>query len=121
MHEFPLREIKNKRDEAAATEILDRLVRDHYDDPGEEAYVSVLLNLVVAYEAKNEPPRDERSGLAALLYLVEEQKIRQSELAAILGVTQAAVSMILRGERQITADHARKLGKRFGMEPGTFI
>ena len=37
MREFPLREIRNKKDESAATEILDRLVRDHYDDPGEEA------------------------------------------------------------------------------------
>jgi antitoxin component HigA of HigAB toxin-antitoxin module len=29
--------------------------------------------------------------------------------------------MILRGERSITAEHARKLGTRFGLDPGAFI
>jgi antitoxin component HigA of HigAB toxin-antitoxin module len=29
--------------------------------------------------------------------------------------------MILRGERSITAEHARKLGKRFGLPAGVFI
>lgn len=121
MKEFPLREIKTKRDDAAATEILDRLVNDQHEDPGEDAYVSALLDLMESYEAKNAPAEDERSGLAALSYLVEEHNIRQAELADLLDISQAAVSMILRGDRQITADHARKLGKRFGMQPGTFI
>ena len=29
--------------------------------------------------------------------------------------------MILRGEREITAEHARVLGKHFALSPGTFI
>jgi antitoxin component HigA of HigAB toxin-antitoxin module len=29
--------------------------------------------------------------------------------------------MILRGERSITAEHARAIGARFGLSPGLFI
>jgi plasmid maintenance system antidote protein VapI len=53
--------------------------------------------------------------------LAEENGIRQNELAELLGIGQSAVSMILSGERPLTAEHARRLGRRFGLNPGSFI
>lgn len=29
--------------------------------------------------------------------------------------------MVLRGDRNITADHARTLGKHFNLDPGAFL
>jgi HTH-type transcriptional regulator / antitoxin HigA len=122
MNKFPLRPILTKKDANAATEILDKLFpKDSYEDPGEEAYVIVLARLLADYEEKHEPPPDKLSGLRALQYLVDEHGIKQSELSKLLGISQAAVSMILRGERPITAEHARRLGKRFKLDPGTFL
>jgi HTH-type transcriptional regulator / antitoxin HigA len=121
VREFPLRELRTKKDAQAATDILDQLFRDHYDDEGEAAYVFVLARLLEDYENKYDPTPDTASGLDVLRHLVEENGIIQSELARILGIGQSAVSMLLNGERPITAEHARRLGRRFGVNPGAFL
>ena len=121
IREFPLREIRTKKDAETATEILDRLFSDRYSNKGEAAYVFVLAKLVEDYENKHDPTPDAATGLDILRSLVEENSIKQNELAELLGIGQSAVSMILSGERPLTAEHARRLGKRFGLNPGTFI
>ncbi len=121
VRQFPLRELRTKKDARAATEILDRLFREHYDDEGEAAYVFVLARLLQDFENKYDPTPDTASGVDLLRHLVEENKTRQSELAAILGVGQSAVSMLLSGERPITAEHARRLAKLFNINPGVFL
>ena len=121
IREFPLREIRTKKDAETATEILDRLFSDRYSNKGEAAYVFVLAKLVEDYENKYDPTPDAATGLDILRSLVEENGIKQNELTQLLGIGQSAVSMILSGERPLTAEHARRLGKRFGLNPGTFI
>jgi len=121
IREFPLQEIRTRKDAEAATEILDRLFRDRHSDKGEAAYVFVLATLLEDYENKNDPISDAASGLDVLRHLVEEHNIKQQELAELLGIGQSAVSMILSGERPLTAEHARRLGKRFAINPGGFI
>ncbi|MGD1277400.1 MAG: helix-turn-helix domain-containing protein [Tepidisphaeraceae bacterium] len=121
IREFPLRQLRGKSDADAATKILDRLFRDHYDDRGEAEYVYVLTQLLVEYEKHNDPVTSHASGLDVLRYLVQEHQLTQSQLAQILDVSQSAVSMILSGVRPITADHARRLGKKFAIDPGTFL
>jgi HTH-type transcriptional regulator/antitoxin HigA len=121
MKEFPLHRIRNRKDAVAATVILDKRFRDRFDDPGEEQYVMILADLLADYEEERDPAPDAATGLDVLRLLVDQHDLRQSDLAQILGIGQSAVSMILSGERPLTADHARRLGKRFGINPGTFI
>lgn len=45
----------------------------------------------------------------------------RAAVAAILGVSESAVSMILKGIRSITAEHARILGAHFAANPGAFL
>jgi plasmid maintenance system antidote protein VapI len=52
---------------------------------------------------------------------MEQTDMKQIELANILGVGRSAVSMIMSGDRPITAEHARALGKRFCVDPGLFL
>lgn len=62
------------------------------------------------------------SGLQVLQHLCEENDISGAELSRILGTRSRMLgAMILRGERAITAEHARALGKRFHLPPGIFI
>ena len=121
IREFPLRQLRSKREAQAATAILDRLFRDDYDDEGEAQYVYVLARMLEDYESRHDPTHETASGLDLLRCLVEENGITQADLARILGIGQPAVSMILSGNRPITADHARRLGKRFGLNPGVFL
>ena len=118
---FPLRPIRTKTQADAARKILDVHFRDKYDDPGEEAYAIALATLLADYEDIQEAKEPEATGLDVLKLLMEAQDITQTQLGEILGVSQSGVSQILNGHRQVTADHARKLGKNFRMNPGMFL
>jgi HTH-type transcriptional regulator / antitoxin HigA len=121
MREFPLHPLRNKKDAAAATVILDRIFRDRYEDPGEEAYALILAGLLEDYEEKNDPTPDTATGLNALKYLMQANDLTQTELGKILGTRQSLVSMILSGDLPITLDHARRLAARFGISAATFV
>ena len=122
IREFPLRPIRTKAELAAATKILDHLFGRNNADSGEADYLDVLSDLVDAYERDNDPNYDsEATGLEVLQSLMEEHEMKQSTLAARLGISAPAMSLIVSGDRPITADHARNLGKVFSVDPGVFI
>jgi HTH-type transcriptional regulator / antitoxin HigA len=121
MRQFPLRPLRGKRDAEKATEILDRLFREHYDDAGEEAYVTVLAQLLADYEEKHDPTPDTAAPLDVLRLLMEEHELTQAALGEMLGTSQSLVSMILSGARPITVEHANRLGERFRVDASLFL
>jgi HTH-type transcriptional regulator / antitoxin HigA len=121
IREFPLRRIRTKGDAAAATKILDVLFRDDYDDAGEAEYIYVLAGLLEEYEKQHDPVSNEASGVDVLRHLMDEHKLTQSDVGIVLGISQSAVSMLLSGERSMTTEHARRLGRKFAINPGVFI
>ena len=118
---FPLREIRTRKELETASNILKKRFRDSYDDAGEEAYIFALSSVVADYEEKLEEREPEASGLSVLKHLIEENDMKQAALGEVLGVGQSAVSQILSGAKPITAEHARRLGKQFHVDPGAFI
>jgi HTH-type transcriptional regulator/antitoxin HigA len=121
MRKFPLRQIRTQKDAATASKILESRFRDKFDDRGEEEYILILADLLADYEDESQPTPDTATGLDVLQHLVEENNIRQQELSELLNIRQSAVSMLLNGQRPITAEHARRLGKRFAVNPGLFL
>jgi HTH-type transcriptional regulator/antitoxin HigA len=122
IRQFPLRPIRTKSEANAATKILDCLFGHEDVDPGEADYVGVLTNLLDVYEREHDRLyHSDESGLEVLRELVKQHGMKQSKLAAKLGISAPAVSLIMSGHRPITADHARALGKVFSVEPGAFI
>jgi len=83
-------------------------------------YFDVLVTLVEQYEKEN-VTFPAVSPLDALKHLLDEHKLSAADLSRILGASRHLGSMILRGERSITADHARVLGAHFGLPAGAFI
>jgi antitoxin component HigA of HigAB toxin-antitoxin module len=75
-------------------------------------------HFIAAFE---KPLSPKVSGLKALKFLVEENGLSSRELSRILGASPMLGGMILRGERDITASHARTLGKHFAVDPGLFL
>jgi HTH-type transcriptional regulator/antitoxin HigA len=122
IREFPLRPIRTKAELAAATDILDRLFGRQDSDAGEADYLDVLSDLVDSYERENDPHYDsDATALEVLRAMMQEHGMKQSVLAAKLGISAPAMSLILSDERPITAGHARNLGKIFSVDPGVFI
>jgi HTH-type transcriptional regulator/antitoxin HigA len=120
----PLRAIRDGTDLRNAGEMMDRLAVLSRRTKDQNDYLETLTLITEAYESEeieDALDRSKSSGLEALKYLMEAQGMRQAGVRAILGVGSSAVSMILSGERPITAEHARRLGDYFGVSPGRFF
>jgi HTH-type transcriptional regulator/antitoxin HigA len=124
VRQYPLRPIRDKTDYAAASAILDKLaMRDESElDSGESDYLETLSLLIEAYDREHfRMPIQKSSPSEVLRFLLHENQMKQSDLAKILKIGPSAASMILSGQRPITADHARRMAERFHVDPGLFI
>ncbi len=79
--------------------------------------VSILVD---EYDRTHNAQPKRATALAVLELLVEEHGISGRELGKILG-NEAAGGFILRGERHITVEQAKKLGARFSVDPSVFL
>jgi len=115
------RRIRDKADYDNTVDVTDAMAL-HGDEfsKDQEDYFDVLCTLIEAYDAEH-VKRDHVSGLRLLTYLLEQAELSGADLSKILGVSRMLGPMILRGEREITAEHARTLGRHFHMDPGAFI
>ncbi len=88
--------------------------------PEEDKLFDLLANLLEDYEKRTLPPLEESSPVERLKFLMEENNLRQSDLAGLFG-TQSVVSEVLAGKREITKKQARALAERFKLSIGAFI
>ena len=86
----------------------------------QEDYFDVLCTLIEAWQ-KDHLRWRKVSPLHVLRHLMEEHGMSGADLSRFLGGSRQLGPMILREERSITADHARVLGKHFGLPSGVFI
>ena len=54
-------------------------------------------------------------------YLLEENDLKKEDLAKLLEVERSAAFKILKGSRNLTAEHIRKLCERFRVSADLFI
>ena len=120
----PLRPINDDVDLSSAEEVMDRLAVLNKRTRDQNDYLQTLILLTEAYESEeieDALDRSKSTGSDALKYLMQVHGMKQADLAKLLKLGTSAISMILSGERPITADHARNLGKHFEISPATFL
>lgn len=83
-------------------------------------YFDLLCTLIESYDAERVTPPD-ITPVQLLKHLLEEHQMNAADLSRLLGTSRTLGPMILRGERSITAEHARKLGAHFSLPAGAFI
>jgi antitoxin component HigA of HigAB toxin-antitoxin module len=121
---FPLWKITSEAKYDQATTVAQDLIGRRDLDADESAYLDALVILIGEYEDRQYPLDKLAAKLkpaGMLKHLIDANEVSQTEIAKVLNVGRSTVSMILCGARPITAEHARALGKRFGVEPGLFI
>ena len=84
-------------------------------------YFDLLCDLIAKYEEETSGKRREIRGMELLKHLCQEHGLSGAALSRILGRSVSLGPMLLRGERKITADHAVRLGKHFGLRPDVFL
>ena len=85
----------------------------------ERKYANLLAVLIEKFEKERYPVR-KSSPLEVLRFLIEENNLRQKDLAPLLG-SESIVSEVLSGKRELTKRHIEKLSRRFKVSPGLFF
>ncbi len=102
-----------------ALETIDQLVEKPERSEAEEAYLSALTDLVETYENAHVviPPV---TGVTLLRCLMEENELKQSDLAPLFGAP-SIISEALSGKRRLALSHMEKLAAYFGLPISAFI
>ena len=120
---FPLRAIRNDRDNAAAGKVLTRLLGRGSPplSDGESQYLDALIELTRAYESRAHPTLIRKmSPIEAVRYLMEQNDMTVADLGRVLG-NKTAASLVLSGKRELSKAHIRKLSARFKVDAGLFL
>jgi antitoxin component HigA of HigAB toxin-antitoxin module len=114
------RPIRDKTSYDSTMEMIDALAGSELNEDQED-YLDLLGQIVETYEKENLKPYPKLSGLAALRYLLSENKMSGDDLAVLLGIDRSNAYKILKGTRNLTAAHICKLGQRFRVSSDLFL
>jgi HTH-type transcriptional regulator/antitoxin HigA len=115
------RKIHDKAECQRATAVVDALSIREGLNKDQLDYLELVGDLVNEYEKHHVAQPENSSPVEVLRYLMEENRISTRQMSRILGKDESIVSKILKGERSITIEHARKFGHHFGVNPGLFL
>ena len=87
----------------------------------QEDYLEVMSQLLETYEAETLPKARKISGANALRFLLDENNLTGDDLAKILGVDRSIAYRVLKGTRNLTVAHVRKLTARFKVSADLFL
>ena len=84
-------------------------------------YLTLVAKLVEDYESENVPEPKPVKGIEALKFLLEENSLTAADLGDLIGVNRSMAYRILKGTRNLTADHIKKLAARFAVSADLFL
>ena len=119
VHLLPLRPILTDDGLDAAIAMIDELLDRPELLPDEADYLEVLGRLVEDYEDEHVHIPEIR-GVRALKHLMEENDLKQIDLAHLFG-GKSAISEVLRGNRTLSKSQIVRLRDYFGVPADTFI
>ncbi|MDR3458590.1 MAG: transcriptional regulator [Verrucomicrobiae bacterium] len=118
---FLPRPIHDAVDYANVAEVADAMVLHQDDFTGDQTdYFDLLCSLLEEYDAANVKWPKLR-GVDILKHLLEEHALAAADLSRILGGSRNLGAMILRGERNLTLPHIRRLAAHFKVNAQLFI
>src|SRR3954463_7512202 len=98
--EFPIRRIRDDSEHKASIAIIRRLtMRGKELDSGELDYIDALAAMVTRYE-RTRRPISKSTPLEILKHLMEENRMRPSDLGPLIG-SRTNATLILQGEREL--------------------
>jgi HTH-type transcriptional regulator/antitoxin HigA len=115
------RPIHDHNEDEAATEMMNTLAVFPKLNAEQHDYLDALTEFVDAYD-KAKPVRWPKiKGLNVLKHLMAEHGMNGADLSRILGGSRNLGAMILRGDRNLTLAHVRKLAAHFKVGAELFI
>jgi len=97
-----------------AVEVVHALA-GHKLNHDQDDYLAIMAKLVEDYESETVPEPKPIKGIVALKFLLEENALTASDLGILIGVNRSVAYRILKGARNLTAEHIKKLATRFAV------
>jgi HTH-type transcriptional regulator/antitoxin HigA len=116
---FPLTHIRDGDHLAEARKVIEAMLEKHLD-PGEQAYLDALTDLIESYEDAHEPIPD-ASEADVLGELMRANGFTQHKLAKRAGIAQSTISAVLNGTRTLTKEQVVALARLFRVSPAAFL
>lgn len=116
---FPLKTIKNDDEHEEATSVISELMGRDLDG-GAGDYLDALLVLVNKYEDEHHAIDETMTPRQALRSLMESNALSQADIGRIIG-SESAVSMFLKGDRNLSKAQIKKLAERFKVDASLFL
>lgn len=119
VRKFPLVRIRDEDHLTDALAMIDRLLQQDLDH-GEQDYLTVLTDLVEAYEDEHHPI-EAASEADVLRELMRTNDLTQTKLAHETGIAQSTISAVLTDQRSLTKDQVKTLAKRFRVSTAALL
>ena len=100
--------------------IVDALA-GHALNHDQEDYLEILSEMIESYEEANLPAFARLPVPKVLQFLLAENDMTGEDLAKLFKVDRSVAYKILKGARNLTTDHIRKLCERFSVSADLFI
>ena len=112
--------ITNEAENERALNIAETLSNKSDLTPEEEQLLDLLVTLIENFESQQYAFENNSTPLSRLIFLVEANNLKQVDLLDIFG-SKGIASEVFNGKRQISKNHAIKLGERFNVDPTLFL
>ena len=120
IRQLPLRTIKNDGEHEQAVKMVGKLMGQNLDI-GASDYLDTLILIVNKYEDEHHTPvGGELTPRQALRAIMNANNMTQAEMGKIIG-SESAVSMFLKGERDLSKTHIKALVARFRINAAAFL
>ena len=115
------RPIHDAGEEAAATGMMNALAVFSQLNPEQLDYLDALTEFVDAYDGAKDVRWPRVAGVEVLKQLLEARGLSAADLSRLLGSSRNLGAMLLRGDRNLTLTHIRKLAAYFKVSPEVFV
>jgi HTH-type transcriptional regulator/antitoxin HigA len=114
-----LKTIKNDVEHRRACVMISELMGRDLDS-GAGDYLDALLVLVNKYEDENHAISEEMTPQEAVRALMNSNQLSQADIGRLIG-SETAVSMFLKGDRDLSKKQIKKLADRFKIDAAVFM
>lgn len=112
--------IRTEAENERALVIVEDLMHRPNRSAEENELYELLIALIEKFEQDFYVPGKASTPYSMLLFLMEQQNIKQEDLIDVIG-SEEVVAEVVKGEREITQEQALAMGKFFKVEPSLFI
>lgn len=109
-------EEENERTLAIVEELMNRPNRS----PEENELYELLITLIEKFEREFYSPGEASTPHSRLLFLMEQQEIKQEDLVCVIG-SEEVVAEVINGKPEMTQEQAKVMGEFFKVESSLFI